>query len=423
MPLLVAMLVAFLSVGNAVFASEGSPCKANTSSCVFGSGAARFISQLNPSDDAIADVYGVATAIGHDTAIIGAPWDSERSYRAGAVYVYKRDGVGAAWRLATKIFAPTPVARGLFGSAVALSNGKVLVGAPGEKKAELASVGAAYLYENTQGNWVNAAAIRSNDGRAGDFFGASVAFVGDMIAVGAHLADGAAVDAGAVYFFAKNSDNWKQTSKLQPETLKAGTLFGNALAGSDLFLAVGAYGYDVSAPGSGAVFMYRVNAGKPVFHSLLETPQKKAFAEFGWSVALSGNRLLVGAPYEDNAQQATGIAYVYDFDSAANAWKASARLVSSDKGWNDRFAASVALDADTAVVGAPFGVAFVYSFDTATRTWIQRNRIVGTIPQSDALYSRTVSVAGNYVIVGAPVARDGNDGAGAAYVFSTTATP
>ncbi|MFN8692805.1 MAG: hypothetical protein ACK5XX_00145 [Holosporales bacterium] len=423
MPLLVVLLLAFFFSGSAVFASDNSGCKAGSSSCVFGSGAARFISQLNPSDTAIADVYGVATAINGDTAVIGAPWDSERAYRAGAVYIYKRDAAPNGWRLITKIFAPTPAARGLFGSAVAISAGKIIVGAPGEKKTEAVSVGAAYLYENIQGNWTNAAAVRSVDGRAGDFFGASVAFVGDMLAVGAHLADGSAVDAGAVYFFSKNNEGWKQTSKLQPETLKAGTLFGNALAGGDAFLAVGAYGYDVSAPGSGAVFMYRVNSGKPVFHSLLETPQKKAFAEFGWSVALSGNRLLVGAPYEDNAQQATGIAYVYDFDAAANAWKASTRLVSADKGWNDRFAASVALDGDTAVVGAPFGVAFVYNFDAATRSWMQRNRVVGVMPQTDALYSRAVSVAGGYVLVGAPVAQGGNDAAGAAYMFSTTATP
>ncbi|MFN7755749.1 MAG: hypothetical protein ACK5O9_07940 [Holosporales bacterium] len=419
---LVCVLVACLIIvpGQRAVA-EQSPevrCTAKKTACVDRAEAGRFLARIFPTDTQMDDVYGGATALGRDIAVVGAPWDSERAYRAGSVYVYRRAKDGA-WNVVAKIFAPNPQSRAFFGSAVAIDDNAIVVGAPGVSKDANISTGAAYVFRiQDDGSVVPETTLQRIDARAGDFFGASVALNKGTVVIGSHLADGAAADSGAVYFFSRKDKDavWVQSGSLQPDGLKAGTLFGSAISLGRDFLAVGAYGYDGSAPGGGGVYLYRRKGDNFVFHSLLEPPARKAFAEFGWSVALSGERLVIGSPYEDSGNPVTGTAYVFSFDPKKDQWTIQGRLTATGTIAQERFGASVAVDDGTVVVGAPFGFAFIFGFEAA-KGWRPHNIFVGAMPMSDRLYSRAVAVAEGTVLIGVPNQAGGRDAAGSAYLF------
>ena len=143
------------------------------------------------------------------------------------------------------------------------------------------------------------AKLLANDKADGDYFGRSVALSGDTLVVGANLEDDSGtIDNGAAYVFTRSGGVWTQQAKL----------LANDKADSD---------------------------------------------SFGWSVALSGDTLVVGANSEDDSGTTqNGAAYV--FTRSAGVWTQQAKLLANDKADNDRFGASVALSGDTVVVGANF---------------------------------------------------------------------
>lgn len=394
-------------------------CIAEKDSCVPATETLRFAGKVAAPSTA-ENVFGISVQIAGDLLAVGTPWDSEKGYRAGAVYLYR--ATGRDWQQIAKLTPKTPVAKAMFGSSLDLKGERLIVGAPGEKEGKLISAGAVYVFEQTPDNrWAEQARIVPNSILAGDFFGTSVAALPNEIMVGAHLEDGKGIDSGAVYVFSRDtSGKWQQQQKLQPETLKPGTLFGNALATNGRQLVVGAYGYDGSSPGGGAVYVYhRGPHGSWEFSQILQPDQRKAFAEFGWTLALNENHLLVGAPYEDESVRQTGAAYLFKWDVSRSRWIIDTKLRYRDPKWQERFGASVALAGDRAIVGAPYGIAYVFAPAPDGKGWQQSLKLVGNTPAADNLFSRTVASDGRMIALGVPLQDETGKGtrAGAAYLF------
>lgn len=398
---------------------DNPPCVVTASTCVPATNYLRFTGRLTPSPGGGQDVFGLSTALAGNMAIVGAPWDSTKGYRSGAVYIFQNDN--GTWKQVARIAPKQPMAKALFGSSVEMQGNTLVIGAPGERQDKLISAGAVYVFQrNDKGDWIEQARLTSNDTLAGDFFGTAVALAGDELIVGAHLEDGRGVDSGAVYILRRTDGKWVQVAKLQPTEIKGGTLFGNAIAAEGNRLAIGAYGYDGTSPGGGAVFVYqRDTSGNWQQVQMIQTEKRKAFAEFGWSVALRGNRLLVGAPYEDESDRKMGAAYLFTLDGNQK-WQETARLGYSDPRWHERFGASVALADNFAIVGAPYGVAYLYEPDETGKKWQQGAKLVGDFPFTDNLFSRTLATDGQTILVGVPATQKQPDNAGTAYLFQLT---
>jgi hypothetical protein len=394
------------------------PCIAEKTACVPATQNLRYAGKVAAPTGTAENVFGLSVEIAGDLLAVGAPWDSEKGYRAGAVYLFRTTGSG--WQQVAKLTPRKSVAKAMFGSSLDLAQNRLIVGAPGEKDGKMISAGAVYVFDQVAGgSWSEQTRIVSTDILAGDFFGASVAALADGIVVGAHLEDGKGIDSGAVYVFGKESSGtWKQRQKLQPDTIKAGTLFGNALATDGKHLVVGAYGYDGTSPGGGAVYVYRPAAdGTWSFTQMLQPDQRKAFAEFGWTLALDGQRLLVGAPYEDESERQAGAAYLFRLDPAQNKWVMDSKLRYRDPKWQERFGASVALAGDRAIIGAPYGVAYVFTPGTDGKGWQQTAKLVGSYPVADTLFSRTVASDGRLIVLGVPLQDASTARTGGVYVF------
>lgn len=136
---------------------------------------------------------------------------------------------------------------------------------------------------------------------------------------------------------------------------------------------------------------------------------------FGQAVALSGNTALVSANQDDAA---TGSVYV--FVETAGSWTLQQRLVADDGGAGDVFGTFVAIDGDTAIIGAPghdgaTGAAYV--FVRTGSTWSQQQKIAPPDGDPGDRFGTSVAVSGETAIVGSPGDDDGATGAGAAYAF------
>ena len=333
------------------------------------------------SDAAADDTFGASVALSGDTLVAGAPGEDSGGSGAGAAYIFARNVDGAdAWGQVTRLVASDPVANDAFGASVAMDSDTLVVGARGKAS----NAGAAYVFARNRGGpdaWGQVIELAPSDLAAGDSFGNSVSISGDTLVVGAY---NQGAQAGAAYVFARNwggADAWGQVTKLGPAEPAAGDYFGIAVAISGDHVVAGAPRKGSAAAGTAHVFARDQNGQPDGWQGVsyrddelnwLYASDATPDAWFGHSVAISRDRLVVGADYK--ASQA-GAAYVFTRRWGwGDNWDMSPtkKLVASDAAAGDHFGASVAMDGDTLVVGAPYnrsssGAAYVFTLGSIER--------------------------------------------------------
>ena len=203
--------------------------------------------------------------------------------------------------------------------------------------------------------------LLASDAELFDIFGWTVAVSGDIAVVGAQFDGTAAVNAGAAYVFEREeggTGNWGEAKKLTASDAQAGDAFGISVAVSGDTLVVGAYLQDLGVPfdDAGAAYVFQRNeGGSDNWGEVKKLTASNAGPSdlFGFSVAVNGDTAVVGAIFEDAGGSDAGAAYVFQrSQGGADNWGEEAKLTASDKSALDRFGVSVAVDANTLVVGA-----------------------------------------------------------------------
>jgi hypothetical protein len=262
-----------------------------------------------------------------------------------------------------------------FGAAVAVEGDTVVVGAHGESGGPgdpLYHAGAAYIFERNLGgpnNWGQAKKLTASDPGFFDEFGQAVTISGDTIAVGAPYENGGdgnpMSDAGAVYIFERDQGgpgNWGEVVKLSASDPGVEDDFGRTISLHGDTLVVGAPGEDGGAgdplSGAGAVYIFERDQGETgTWTEVIKLAAGDAESSdlFGLVVALHNDTLVVGAPQEDGGLGWAGAVYVFERDhGGVGSWGEVKKLSASDAGNGDRFGSAVAVDEDTIVIGAPF---------------------------------------------------------------------
>jgi hypothetical protein len=142
-----------------------------------------------------------------------------------------------------------------------------------------------------------------------------------------------------------------------------------------------------------------------------------AYDQFGYSVAISGNTIIVGAPFNDDAGSSSGSAYLFDVTTGSQLFK----LTASDPASEDWFGVSVAISGNTAIVGASgnddggSGSGSAYLFDVTTG--IQLFKLTASDASADDAFGLEVAISGNTAIVGAYGNDDEGSESGSAYLF------
>lgn len=376
-----------------------------------------------------------------------------------------------------------------FGQAVALSGNLLAVGAPSEdssatgingNQANNSAVdsGAVYIFAHNGQTWVQEAYLKASNAEAGDVFGSSLAFSGDVLVVGApsedsnatglngNQADNSMTDAGAAYVFTRTAGVWTQQSYLKASNTNPGDFFGYTVEADGQTAVVGAVFEDSNATGinnnqtdnsatnAGAAYVFTFDGIFWSQQAYLKASNTDAQDSFTVSLALDGDTLVVGADGEDSNgtgqgdNSLTNVGAAYVFVRQGTTWSQQAYLKASNPDEFDLFGTFAALDGDTLAISAHnessnatgingnqadnslMGSGAVYVFTRTGEIWSQTTYIKASNPDMGDNFGWEVQLASDYLLVGAPheasnaTGLDGNQeddsvpAAGAAYLFA-----
>lgn len=305
-----------------------------------------------------------------------------------------------------------------FGLSVSISGDYALVGAPNDKVGGISVQGSAYVFVRSGSTWVQQANLIASDGAAADFFGASVAISGDYALIGSRADDNSK---GSAYVFVRSGSTWIQQAKLIANDGMINDNFGMSVSISGDYALIGSSGDDIgnnTDQGSAYVF---VRSGSSWNQQAKLTASDGATNDFfGSSVSVSGDYVLVGAPYNDASGLIdAGSAYV--FLRSGSSWSQQAKLADNESSGKSNLGRNVFITGTYAVVGQPgqgtnTGLAFV--FVRSGVNWVLQAVLAASDGEPGNSFGFSVSISGDYVLVGAPgAAVGGSTRQGAAYVF------
>ncbi len=370
--------------------------------------------------------FGESVAVSNDTLVVGAYKDSTHGSLSGAAYVFVRnEGGGDEWNQVAKLTASDAAASAYFGYDVAISGDTIVVGAYGDD----GSTGAAYVFERNEGSldgWGEVQQLLATGGSTGDYFGEFVDISGDTIVVGAPMANSYA---GTAYVFERNeggADNWGQITELSPTTsADSDARFGWSVAISGDTIVVGAYYDGTYSPGSAYVFG-RNQGGPDNWGEVAKITGSDTvdFDRFGYAVDIAVDTIVVGARDHDGEGSGAGAAYVFERNQGgADQWGQVEKLAADDAAENDQFGDSVAIDGESIVVGTPYvdqngsnsGTLYLFTRNqNGADNWDQVKELIGGDTETGDCFGDGVAISGHTIVAGAPL----NDGVGAAYVFA-----
>ena len=264
--------------------------------------------KLTASDAASGDQFAWSVAVSGDRVVVGAPSDDDLGSDSGSVYVLEPDGAGG-WS-ETHLTASDGAANDFFGAAVAVSGGRVVVGA--QLDDDLGSdSGSVYVFEpDGAGGW-SKTKLTASDGAANDQFGASVAVSGDRVVVGAPFDDDLGFSSGSGYVLEPDGAGGWSESKLTASDGAALDFFGYSVAVSGDRVVVGAVADDDLGSDAGSAYVFEPDGAGGWSGTKVTASDGAALDFFGFSVAVSGDRVVMGARGDDDLVSNSGSAYVF----------------------------------------------------------------------------------------------------------------
>jgi len=330
----------------------------------------------------------------------------------GSVYVYVHSN--GVWSEQAKLTESDSYGYGSFGLSVSIDGDTAVIGAPRYNE----FYGAAYVYVRSGGVWSKQAGLSVRDSYQ-DYFGISVAIDGDIAVIGASRDSDNGIDSGSAYVFKRSNGVWSERAKLTASDGAASDRFGGSVAIDDDTAVIGAEGVRAAyvyvfsngfSDEYGEYVRWSEQAKLTASDGVLENPF------FGGSVAIDGDTAVIGA-YGDGTF--SGSAYVYVRSN--DLWSEQAKLTVSDSNGLDYFGYSVSISGDKAVIGESStydSLASAYVFVRSNGVWSEQQKLTASDGEVDDSFGYSVSIDGNTAVISAPYDDDNGSNSGSAYVFS-----
>ena len=380
--------------------------------------------KITASDGAAADILGASVSISGGYAIVGAPRDDDGGTDAGSAYIYVRDGMG--WTEQAKLTAGDAAADDLFGWSVSISGDYAIIAAAFDGDAGDTS-GSAYIFVRDGESWTEQAKLTASDAAAEDVFGWSVSISGEYAVVGAFFDDDGGTESGSAYVFEKPVGGWSdmtETAKLTASDAAAQARFGRSVSISGDYAIVGAFGDDNF---SGSAYIFVRDGESWTEQAKLTASDAAVDDQSGESVSISGDYAVVGANGNDDGGSGSGSAYIYVRDGEN--WTEQAKLTASDAAAGDEFGNSISISGDYIIVGVKndddggtnSGSAYLFVRDGVN--WTEQAKLKASDAASVDFFGWSVSISGGYAIVGAFGDDDNGTDSGSAYVYNGFTDP
>jgi len=379
--------------------------------------------------------FGASVAISSDTLVVGSPL---RDGETGSVFVHERlAGFGAPWGQVEELTAADAAADDRFGAAVAIDGDFLAVGATLEDAAVLDG-GAVYIFHRNPADpndWQQVAKLLPpvTNFFGGDMFGAAVAIQGDTLLVGSPNSNRTGAPHGGQVFVFEHGPggpgDWTLSQTLLPSDTRSSGLpqdegrFGSAVALDGNTAVIGDPGAN-SAPTSddwnlGAVYIFtRTDAMSPWTETKrldqFDDPGVPSFAGLGYSVDISGDRIVVGVHWDNDlfAANHPDSVRIYERDQpTAGLWGLVEEIAPADGPVSENFGVSVAISGDLLLIGSPGptdgsgearGFVEVYRRDPGTApVWTAIDRLAPGAIAAEDRHGQSVAIDGFIGVAGA----------------------
>ncbi|MGI8426663.1 MAG: Calx-beta domain-containing protein [Actinomycetota bacterium] len=342
---------------------------------------------------------GTAVAISGNTAVVGAPANA-------AAYVFERSG--DVWQQQQKLKHPRN-SGGNFGGSVAVSGNTVMVGSNNETT-YLFDEGVVHVFERSGAQWSHKQELQPslNQERQGDQFGFSVAMEDDTAIIGA-IRGGLPAD-GAAYVFQRGADgNWVEQQELVEVNAEDQNYYGYSVAVSGDTAIVGAVFYRSVTGAQGAVYVFIRQGAAWVQQAVFTGPVSPYLSYYGASVAVSGDTFVVGSAYEDLEDPNADAGAVHVYTRSVGTWSEQQRLVAADPAADLHFGTAVGISGDVVVAGAdgyddPAGAnsGAAYVFTRSDSVWTQQRKYIAPDAAEGDVLGSSIAISADTAVVGAP---------------------
>ena len=385
------------------------------------------------------DLSGYSVAVDGDLAVIGVPCQDPAATGAGTAQVFQRNPQGTPgdhsddlWEWQATLAASDGSAGDQFGYAVSISGDWIAVGAPQDDDSGQ-DAGSAYLFQRSGRIWNQQQKLTASDAAEDDRFGTSVAISGDRVIVGAPHDDDAGSDSGSAYVFQHQGSLWSEIQRLTASDAWEGGQFGASLATSGDTIVVGAadnyYAW-------GLAYVFQHSGSTWAETQKLAASDGSYGDRFGSSLTIAGDVLVVGSPWADlsdlsgNTVIDAGSAYAFwhndqgtPDDQTDDVWELQVKLTASDAAEGDRFGSALAISGDTLVVGSPaddltdasgetvIDAGSAYVFRHGGSTWTESQKLTAGGAVAGDQFGYAVAISGDTIVAGLPWA-DLSDGSG-----------
>ena len=362
------------------------------------------------------DIFGFSVAVDGNTIMVGAPWDNDRGNNIGLVFVYER--IGPQWFLAQTL--PDPICPDLdgFGWCVDLEADTAVIG--------VRIMQEAHIFERLDAQWQQRSALIPDDWWFGNFYGESAALADNRAVVGAPYDDENGYRSGSAYIFERDPNGaWIQAAKLLANDGEPYNKLGASVDIDGDVAVGGARDDDDLGNYSGSAYVFERDPNGTWFQAAKLLPHDgSVFWSFGEAVAVSGDRVLVGATTAHAFAPSAGAAYIFERQTNGD-WIEVAQIVSDDIENSDAFGIAVGLEGDLALIGAKnadyndigSGAAYVFVRQPNDH-WVQVAKIGASDGAFDDRFGSSLGLSGSTAIIGAYYNDEMGEDAGAAYVFA-----
>lgn len=308
-----------------------------------------------------------------------------------------------------------------FSRSVDCDGSTLAIGAPLDDVVAM-DAGSVRIFEQQSGVWTQVQLIAPADGLPGDRFGSCVSISGDNLVVGAPNFSDGGLGRGTVYVYERQGGTWTFADKLLPSELAPGDRLGTSVAVDGDTLVAGAPFDGLLGPKAGAAYVYqRVGGTWTKIVKLFPTGGDDG-DEFGTTVSISGDRMLIGAPRDRVNGIDSGAVHFFARD-AQQMWSPDGTVRPPVGSAGFLFGSAIDLDGTVAVIGAhadntqdvEAGAAHI--FNRATRSWTQTIKLTPADLAADDHFGHAVALYGDALLIGTPNQDEFGNNAGAVYRF------
>ncbi len=361
------------------------------------------------------EMFGHSVAISSNSAIVGVRYDTEAAPGGGAAHVFVRSGF--AWTHQAKLLAADAAMADYLGFATAISGDTAVAGAPYADVGSQKNAGAVYVFTRSGSNWTQQQKLTAADAGADDKFGQTLAMEGDTLIVGAPYDYVGTEKSGSAFVFTRAAGHWTQQAKLSAPDLSRNMEFGGTVALSGDTVIIGAYRDDEKGDGAGAAYVFTRSGTTWALQQKLTAADAQPYDGFGYAgVAVDGD---VAAVTLNEQQGGRDYSLVYFFRRSGGHWEQEQRIAAKPD-WDPNFACSIALSGKHLVVGSCYdaaagelaGAAYLYEY--LDGDWVQMAKLCASDTGPQNLFGNVVAIDGAYFVCGAVKK---NAQTGAAYAF------